>query len=261
MEIIQINKFSNLHNDIDLIFCKTDFLEDEFRKIKEIKNDVILITGNSDYSIDYNIIKNMPSNIKKWYGQNILYNHSNIIPIPMGIENKLDSIRPGHGVGYFQRVKEKEDILNNIKNITPTKKIYANFNINTNYQYRSIIRDICVESNHITWEEPILSLSEFFHTILEFEIIVCPIGNGVDTHRLWEVLYSGRTPLTIKCGDFKIYELYENLPIIVLNSIKDLYNEKLIYEKFHETKSKIYDMRLIDFSYWEELINYEKLKK
>ena len=93
MEIIQINKFSNLHNDIDLIFCKTDFLEDEFRKIKEIKNDVISITGNSDYSIDYNIIKNMPSNIKKWYGQNILYNHSNIIPIPMGIENKLDSIR------------------------------------------------------------------------------------------------------------------------------------------------------------------------
>jgi hypothetical protein len=254
MEIIQINKFSHLHNDNDFIFCKTDFLENEFSKIRKIKNDVILITGNSDYSIDDNVIKHMPSNIKKWYGQNILSNHPNLIPIPMGIENKLESFRLGHGIGYYERVQEKENILNNIKNIIPYKKIYANFNVNTNYAYRSIIKDICINSKHIVWEEPILSLSNFFDTILDFEIIVCPIGNGVDTHRLWEVLYSGRTPLTIKVGNYKIYELYKKLPIIILDSIDDLYNEKIIYEKFFETKSKNFNINLLDFNYWKNII-------
>ena len=116
MELIQLNKFSELHDGEKIIFCKTDFLGSEFNNISKINGDVILITGNSDYAITDDIVKRAPKNIKKWYAQNALTNSDLVTPIPMGIENKLESLRLGHGIGYFERVQEKETLLNNIKN-------------------------------------------------------------------------------------------------------------------------------------------------
>ena len=93
-------------------------------------------------------------------------------------------------------------------------------------------------------------ISVFFDKILDYEAIICPIGNGVDTHRLWEVLYSNRTPTTIRVGNFKIYELYEKLPIIILDNENDLYNEKLLDNKLNEIKHKQFDKNIINFEFW-----------
>jgi hypothetical protein len=71
MNIIQINKFSELHNNETIIFCKTDYIFDEFKNIEKIPNDVILITGNSDYPIDESRFNLKPKNVKKWYTQKI----------------------------------------------------------------------------------------------------------------------------------------------------------------------------------------------
>ena len=112
MEIIQLNKFSHLHNGVNVVFCKTDYIMSEFDNIKKINNDVVLITGNSDYGITDDIISQLPNNVKWWYAQNSISNHKKLIPIPMGIENKLPSIREGHGIGYYERVELKEQLLN-----------------------------------------------------------------------------------------------------------------------------------------------------
>lgn len=254
MDFIQINKFSKLHDEGKVIFCKTDFIFEEFKNIEKIPHDVILITGNSDYPIDEHRFRLKPNNIKKWYAQNALINDEILIPLPIGLENKLESIRPGHGVGYYDRVLEKEQLLSRSITKQPIKKYYSNFNIETNYLYRSKIKSICENSPHIDWEESNLSLTEFFDKILDYEAIICPIGNGVDTHRLWEVLYSNRTPITIRVGNFKIYELYEKLPVVILDDENDLYNEKLLDNKIKEVKNNQYDMSLLDYSYWETLI-------
>ena len=250
MEIIQLNKFSILHNGETIIFCKTDYLSSEFENIKRIKNDVVLISGNSDYGITDDIINELPNNVIRWYAQNALVNHEKLIPIPMGIENKLPSLREDHGIGYYERVELKETLLkrNIIKH--PTKKIYSNFNVDTNPHHRNQVKHICESSNHIYWETPNLSLETFFDNILDYEMIVCPAGNGVDTHRLWEVLYSNRIPITVKIGDYKIYELYEQLPIIILDSIEDLGNIEIINFKLMEIYSKTFNLETVDLNYW-----------
>ncbi len=250
MDFIQINKFSKLHDGDKVIFCKTDFIIDEFQKISKIPNEVILITGNSDYPIDEHRFYLKPDNIKKWYAQNALINDDILVPLPIGLENKLKSIRPGHGIGYYDRVLEKEQLLSCSITKQPIKKYYSNFNIETNYLYRSKIKSICENSPHIDWEESNLSLTEFFDKILEYDAVVCPIGNGVDTHRLWEVLYSNRIPITIRVGNFKIYELYEKLPIIILDNENDLYNEKLLDNKLNEIKNKQFDKNIINLEFW-----------
>jgi transposase len=45
MDFVQINKFSKLHNEGKVIFCKTDFIFEEFKNIEKIPHDIILITG------------------------------------------------------------------------------------------------------------------------------------------------------------------------------------------------------------------------
>ena len=231
--LIQLNNFSELHDGRKIIFCKTDFLLEEFKHISTLSNKVILISGNSDYAITDNLLSLLPKNVIKWYAQNALSNDKRLIPIPMGIENKLPSIREGHGIGYYDRVLLKENLLSGNKSVIPTKKIYSNFQVSTNYQHRNPIKNICIDCNHIDWEEPNLSIEQFFDKVLDYEMIVCPAGNGVDTHRLWEVIYSNRIPITIKVGEFKIYELYEKLPIIILNSLHELNDLELIYEKYN----------------------------
>lgn len=81
-------------------------------------------------------------------------------------------------------------------------------------------------------------------------MVVCPAGNGVDTHRLWEVLYSGRVPITIKTGDYKIYELYENLPVIILNNLHELKNQSYINYQYEKIKNKVFNSDLLETEYW-----------
>lgn len=255
---IQLNKFSELHSN-KIIFCKTDYIFQDFDTIQNINSDVILITGNSDYPITEKYFDKIPKNIKKWYAQNALYFSDILEPIPLGIENKLPSIRQGHGIGYFDRVQLKEKLLSKKKDILPNKLIYSNFDIKTNLNHRNECKNISQRHNFIDWEENNLTLEVYFNKIMEYEMILCPAGNGVDTHRLWEVLYSNRIPVTIKIGDYKIYELYKHFPIIVLETTEDLKNKELLENKLSEVKNKKFDIEMLYFNYWEkEILNYRK---
>jgi hypothetical protein len=254
MDFLYFNKLSELHNGIDIIFCKTDYLYNEFNYIKSLNNDVILITGNSDYPITDKEVSLAPNNIKKWFAQNAISKNKIIEPIPIGLENKLECNRSGHGVSYFERASEKERILKSSNNKTPNKFIYSNFNVNTNYSERIKYKDLSISIDYIDWEEPNLSLNEFFEKILYYKMVLCPIGNGIDTHRLWEILYYNRIPITVKSGDYKIYELYEKLPIIILDNIEDIKNKKLIEEKYHSIIEKNHDNNILNTSYWIDFI-------
>jgi hypothetical protein len=253
---IEINQLSHLHNGSTIFFCKTDFLIEEFENIKKQNNNVILITGNSDYSITDEILTIAPKNIKKWYAQNALSNNSILEPLPIGLENKLPSARKGHGVGYFDRATQKEFLLekSNSNNIEPTKFIYANFNTNTNVYHRNPIKKLCQSIDFIDWEEPNLSLNSFFNNILEYKMVVCPAGNGLDTHRLWEVLYSNRIPITFKMANYKLYELYNKLPIILLNNIDQLLDKNFIMQEYNRCLSQVWDKSLLDVNLWIKTI-------
>lgn len=258
-DYIQINKFSDLHNGKTIFFCKTDYMLQDFKTISNIDNEVVLITGNSDYSITDDIVKLCPENVIRWYAQNALSYDDRLHPIPMGIENKNASLRSGHGIGYYDRVKQKEDILNSISIISPTKSIYSNFNIHTNYKHRIEVKNLSQSLPHIDWEEPNLPLKSLFRMYLNYRMILCPIGNGVDTHRLWEVLYFNRVPITIKAGNFKIYDMYKKFPIIILDNIEELYDIDHLEKKYEEIINKSYDSPALYYSYWKDKIIYESI--
>jgi len=181
--------FNNINDDFDnpyKIFCYSHLIPLLSEKIQFFKNKFVLITHNSDFDI-YNteqvqkILNN--SNLVKWYSQNVCFEHSKLNILPIGFAN---SMWPHGNLSLF----DDDLFINSLSQ--KSKKVYFNFSINTNISQR----EICYEQlkDKLEWI-PNVSPLENLNRLKQYEFCICPEGNGVDTHRLWEALYRGLTPI------------------------------------------------------------------
>ena len=90
----------------------------------------------------------------------------------------------------------------------------------------------CFDSlkNKIEWLNNVTP-SENIERLGQYMFCICPEGNGVDTHRLWEALYLKTVPVVIK-SDFTSILQKNNIPLVVLNSWDDFNLDDLNYNTF-----------------------------
>lgn len=163
----------------------------------------VLITHNSDRSSctksfwQETLVPKMDGEIKipnlvKWYACNSAsYGFGKIEPIPIGFENTRWHPKKRD---ILKRVKKEFDQKPAKRSLTP----FACFNPKTYPQERENLQHLinngyidahsadCV--NGVRYEEYIRNL--FTH-----RFCLCPRGNGIDTHRMWEALYCGCIPI------------------------------------------------------------------
>jgi hypothetical protein len=202
-----------------------------FKKICYLKNPFILITHNSDYNvIDNNLHHNIANNNKiiKWYTQNLLFNHPKVHMLPIGLAN---SQWPHGNLSYIPSSYEKKN------------NIYFYFTIETNKEKRL---DCYLKlKNYIQVSEQ-KTPKEYFNYLATFKFAICPDGNGIDSHRLWECFYLKVIPIVIdNLFIRKVKEKY-NFPMIILNDWNDLIGMELIYNDF--------DNSILDFNKLKEEI-------
>jgi len=218
----QIEKYKNMleinsnYNNPKIVFCYGHQINILSEKIKYFTNDFILITHNSDQNIDHNDISvNKIYNynkLLKWYAQNLCFQHDKIFLLPIGIANNQWE----HGSNFHKFYNTlTNDTNNNIQLIKNNKSIYFFFEINTNKEkrtscYNSIVKKIPFLNKINPYEN--------FKRLSEYEFCICPEGNGVDTHRLWEALYLKCVPIVINSPFINIIKKITNLPMIILNS-------------------------------------------
>lgn len=252
MNVFQLNKLSKLHNGKTIFFTKTDYLDKDFLKISNLENEVILISGNSDFIIEKNWVNRIPHNIKAWFATNLTVEHPKAIPIPLGIENYEESKRPEHGIGYHRGLVKEKFIMDFVDR-KPTEFIYSNFRWGTNTNSRTPVMNLSKSIEHITWEEPTLSHEAFLDRILDFEAVLCPQGNGLgDNHRIYETLYLNRIPIVF--GPHMYKTLHHKLPVVFLEHIHSLRDYNFIKEQIEIAKNKQWDKNLLDLDYWEKQI-------
>jgi hypothetical protein len=283
METISAVKFATLHNNKTIFYSHINCIDQVFDKIKCLDHEVILITGSGDISVS---TFNAPENVKYWFAQNSLVQHEKIIPIPIGIRDSFphyfgDQCPIVSGAEFLSgQIADRmltEIYLND--NSNPDKFLYSNFNCNTNIPYRSFLRDVCEHIDFISYELPNESeggYQNYYSKILGHQASLCPIGNGIDTHRIWETLYCKRIPITINCNykyqnkniipigssyifpqenEYSIYtKLYSQLPIIILNSYEELFDKQYMRELIDNKRRQEYNSNLLDFNYWRDLI-------
>ena len=65
---------------------------------------------------------------------------------------------------------------------------------------------------------------KFLDQILRHRFVLCPPGNGVDTHRMWEALAAGAIPVVLRSQAMKPFE---SLPILFVEDYREVTRELL----------------------------------
>lgn len=214
-----IKNISNNFNNPKIIYCYTNRLLKLYEKLDNFNNDFILISGNTDENItdDFKKIAEHKK-IIKWYTQNLCISHEKINFIPIGIANK----QWRHG-----NIEELTKIIK--MNIPKTNNIYFNFKLETNLIKR--IQCFNEISKYLTLLNNIDEI-ENFKRLASYKFCICPEGNGVDTHRLWECWYLKVIPIVLKTNFIEILIKNIDLPIIVLDKWSDI-NININYNNYN----------------------------
>lgn len=222
-----------------LMYADTHEYEYALRKINDNKETkFILVTHNSDHSVQSTDI---PLNLVKWYSTNVEYQHEKISPIPIGLENT-----------YWH--PHKRDILKNATHTNRQRlnKAFAQFNPDTfPHERYPILEDILDSKIYADIFYCINGLGfEFYvNNLLNYQYCICPRGNGIDTHRIWESLYLGCIPIVKK---HITHSFNESLPILFVDDWQQL-NECFLLDHRHIGIESI-DKKLLTMQYWKDKI-------
>ena len=250
---IDISRFSQTKN---IIFCKTDLVEKLFNLLARHKSKNILITHQSDLSVNYEStietqgiqgavgFKKKPDNILLWYAQNVNYKNENLIPLPLGIENHCG---PSKGTlidlnflkEYQQDYKIKEKIID---------KIYCNFKVK-NHPDRVYAEKFFLDSGLGYFDNQGIPSKEFHNNLSKYLFVASPRGNGIDCHRTWESLMMGSIPIVKK---HFMFDSYKNLPIIQVENWSDLLDTNILEEFILKYKNGelFKNMEELTMDYW-----------
>lgn len=208
-----------------------------------------LVTHNSDWPVS-KCMHNMgvyedqiPGNLT-WYAQNVDVDHYCIQSIPIGLENPswhqaLDKI---NRIDQFEQGLRWYDHL-----------CFGHFNTETNPERKplmSFLKDS--EWCHTKDVRNGTDFNEYLQSLGRYMFCICPEGNGIDTHRIWEALYMGCVPIVEDCINVKFYK---DLPIYVCSSFYDLEPEDMMvsYQYIAENLER-YNMLMLSMDYWKAKI-------
>lgn len=256
IEIIKGESFESLADNIRIIYRHTHEVLNVLKNPPN--NDFILISHNSDGKItkspkrfnmgssndfDYNSVE-IPKNLIKWFGQNIDVEDEKIVSIPIGLENSM----------WFPEVKKQEKILNksyeekNYKNL-----LYVCHNIRTNPPERLEPYDIFKNKSWVTMEYGTNgnNFDNYLDKLFTHKFVLCPEGNGTDTHRTWETLYVKSIPIEKRNLNNRFYT---DLPICFVDNWSDI-NEEFLNKEYERITNTKWNLEKLDFNYWRKTIN------
>jgi hypothetical protein len=204
----------------------------------------LIVSGHSDYPITDQIASRYPNS--KWFSVNT--QSSRVTGIPLGITNDTNESFLHRIYGNIPMMLEVAQTPREIKNL-----VYLNFKVETYPHERQLIQNMFQSKSWVTCGTPVDTFEgrkEFLKEIRNHEFVLCPRGNGVDTHRLWETLYMGSIPI-VK-NDIAHSE-WQDLPILFINDWNEITEERLLVEK-KRIESTSWNFEKLRVGYWIDRI-------
>lgn len=193
----------------DVVFVKTDYL-DFYINNRTVTEPIVLVTGVSDMSPSQDACRRIceNKNIKKWIGCNITAVHPKIVKVPIGVGEP----ERANGKGYMLRQLHSERI-----------------------SWADKSDDICIpwftKENHLsrTYSPtlPKLEFGEYMREISRHKFVLCPRGNGLDTHRVCETLLMGSVPVIEHSG---LDDMYEQWPTLLVHSLESVQTDNFVWD-------------------------------
>ena len=173
--------------------------------------------NQTDDNISMREFNKLPPQFTEWYSINVDFNNEKLHPIPLGISN-----------GYEKNLSLKDQFQLDESRYSVRKKnlLYLSFADNTNIRVRSGLK---THFSKYSWTKIINGnndLPSYKQDLKSSNFILCPEGNGIDTHRIWEALLTKTVPI-IKKSHFSDNFLKLGLPFLLIEDWHEL-------EKFDE---------------------------
>lgn len=200
-----------------LNLTKKKLLDSQFyTKLQIFEHSFSLILHNSDQDFNYSnlSILNQVPNIDRIFTQNLNINHRKVFPLPIGIANSM--WEHGNLETFCEVVNEKVD---------KTEEIYYNFTVEGGMrpEYRVSCKE-AADNLNLTINSS-LDYKEYLQDLQKHKFCLCPSGNGLDTHRLWECLYLKVIPILIDSNYSAHFA--KDFPLYLLKKWSDLDLSKL----------------------------------
>jgi hypothetical protein len=202
--------------------------------------ETLLITGHSDYPITDALTHRYPNAL--WFGVN--NQSSRAIGLPLGITNNTTETNVHPIYGNVDVMVEVAGMPRDIQTL-----VYMNFSVETYPVERRLVLDMFRGKDWVTVGTAVPTLEgrkAFLTDMRNHSYVLCPRGNGVDTHRLWEALYMGSIPIVLWDS---AHAGWADLPILFVKSWDEVTEERLRAElpRFQTTQ---WDRKKLRVGYW-----------
>lgn len=188
--------------DGDWVFVNGDCLPDLLKRFPFVAGKKFnFIVHNSDRPFGRVELAALLPKAKHIYAINTTVQHPNLTTIPLGFVDKQLPFLHGFKSGSSEREIE----------------VYMNFSIGTNVHKRKECADALAEDLRVVQREG-LSVPEYYMDLCRSKFVLCPEGTGIDTHRVYEALYCGATPVVLRNS---LSHLYEKLPVCIVDKWTD----------------------------------------
>jgi hypothetical protein len=249
----------NRLKDVNVVFTTPFYVNQLLKIINPLKEKFILITHNGDNRINPDgvvfldgagrILEVRPyvlsDNIIKWHAQNVNTIDLRIDSIPIGLEND--------GNKWRKHMRKKEKMLAKMQEVKQYKNlVYMNHTIRTNFKEREKPYEILefkpfVDAERCTNGD---DFDKFIDNIYNHKFVVCPEGNGVDTHRTWECLYMYTIPIEKKNLNNRFYH---DLPICFVDDWEQV-TEEFLDKEWTRIQTTTWYRGKLNFNYWKTKI-------
>ena len=254
------------HPDISnvIMYAKTEDQDEALQFIRGWpRRKFVLITHNSDKCSE--TLRVLPRNIVKWYACNMTSTQpyptlEKMEPIPIGFENTRWHIKKRD---ILKRVKKEFDQDPVKRSLTP----FACFNPKTHPQERENLQHL-INNGHIdaNTENCVngVNYEEYIRNLFTHRFCLCPRGNGIDTHRVWEALYCGCIPI------IKPYSVYRKLdwetgltgvlqkankhPVMTVSNWLELTEDNLLKAHLETPEFTNSDIPMLTTKFWQDKI-------
>jgi len=234
-----------------IVFCKIDNVFAFFEQIRLTRKRVVLVTGEGDLACGKVHQEYLPENVWHWFATNVSNPHERVTALPLGLGPSVDP----------NTVSAKQINQIRTENSTRDKWLYVNFRPETNPQIRQpIFNHFKIMGGNepwITFQNPADSVSHemYLHNLISHRFVLCPPGNGVDTHRMWETLAAGSIPVVLRS---RVTDPFEKLRILFVDQYEEVTNN-MLEDAWDKMKSSSANEPMLLSQYWAQKIRVSKV--
>lgn len=224
-----------------IVYAKRDHVSRLFGELKKRRARIVLVTSESDDCVKAG--EPLPLQVATWFSTNSC--HPEVNPLPLGLGNS------------YCNVTAKADLLAEYGGRPKTSLLYVNFRPETNPEVRMPLWNSFGSSDwsrSVTRHAGNVSKEEYVSALASHRFALCPRGNGIDTHRMWESLYVGTIPVVERDPAL---ESFSDLPILFVEQLEGL-DPGFLEAKYQEMVARQWNWEKLFLPWWRVKFQEER---